>query len=171
MPIAPSRLKEHQERWNEIVRDPTLRDLPYKVETNERGQIVLSPHPNRHSDLQEAISDVLREHAPEGRQPQEYALATPKGTKVPDVVWISPKRKKEMEATGDPSTLAPEICVEVMSPTNTEAEMREKRQLYREIGAEEVWVVDEEGRIRFYEEEEIDQSAIAPSCPNHIEPS
>jgi Uma2 family endonuclease len=129
MPIAPSRLREHQERWNEIVGDPTLLDLPYKVETNERGQIVLSPHPNRHSDLQEAISDFLREYTPEGRQPQEYALATPEGTKVPDVVWISPERKKKMEATGDPSTLAPEICVEVMSPTNTEAEMREKRQI------------------------------------------
>ena len=55
-----------------------------------------------------------------------------------------------MEATGDPSTLAPEICVEVMSPTNTEEEMQEKRRLYREIGAEEVWVVGEKGRIRFY---------------------
>ena len=28
--------------------------------------------------------------------------------------------------------------------------MQEKRRLYREIGAEEVWVVGEKGRIRFY---------------------
>lgn len=171
MPIAPSKLREQQERWNEIVRDTALRDLPYKVETNARGQLLVSPHSNRHSDLQEAVSDLLREHAPEGQQPPEYALATPKGVKAPDVVWISPGRKKEMEATGDPSTLAPEICVEVMSPTNTEEEMQEKRRLYREIGAEEVWVVGEKGRIRFYGEKERDRSSIAPGCPSRVQPS
>ena len=59
MSIAPSKLQEQQERWNEIVRDPALRDLPYKVETNARGQLLVSPHSNRHSDLQEAVSDPL----------------------------------------------------------------------------------------------------------------
>jgi Uma2 family endonuclease len=82
---------------------------------------------------------------------------------------MSPERKREMEATGDPSTLAPEICVEVMSDSNTAAEMDEKRALYREIGAEEVWVVDEDGHIRFFTDEEQAQSAIAPECPNQID--
>ncbi len=165
----PVTVTEQQERWDEIVRDPALRDLPYKIETNERGQLVLSPNKNWHSDLQEAVADLLREHAPEGRQPPEYALATPKGIKAPDVVWMSPSRKKEMEATGDPSTLAPEICVEVMSASNTEDEMQEKRALYRDIGAEEVWIVDEDGCIRFFADEEIDRSAIAPNCPRQVD--
>jgi Uma2 family endonuclease len=165
----PTTLTEQQEQWQDIVHDPVLRDLPYKVETNEHGQLILSPHKNRHSDRQEVVSNLLRQYAPEGRQPQEYALATPKGVKAPDVVWMSPERKREMEATGDPSTLAPEICVEVMSDSNTEAEMVEKRALYREIGAEEVWVVDEDGHIRFFTDEEQGQSAIAPGCPNQID--
>lgn len=159
---------KHQKRWNEIVRDPTLRDLPYKVETNERGQILLSPHKAHHSDLQEALQDLLREHAPEGRQPPEYPVATPEGVKQADVVWMSQNRRDEMKATGDPPTLAPEICVEVMSETNTEAEMQEKRRLYLNAGAEEVWIVSEDGQIRFFGDEEKEQSGIAPDCPDHV---
>jgi Uma2 family endonuclease len=161
----PTTLTRQQAHWQEIVSDPTLEDLPHKVETNEQGQLILSPHTNRHSDLQEAIQDLLREHAPEGRQPPEYALATPKGVKAPDVVWMSPEREREMASTGDPSTLAPEICVEVMSSSNTEDEMEAKRQLYRSVGAEEVWIVDENGQIRFFGEDELDTSQIVPSCP------
>jgi Uma2 family endonuclease len=158
----------HQERWAEVVRDPSLRDLPYKVETNERGQILLSPHSNRHSKQQESVQNLLREHAPPGRQPTEYALATPQGVKAPDVVWMSADREAEMDATGDPSTLAPEICVEVMSESNTDAEMAEKRRLYRSIGAEEVWIVGENGQIRFFADEELNQSTIAPTSPNQL---
>jgi Uma2 family endonuclease len=165
---APSTPKAYQARWQEIVDDPALRDLPYKVETNERGQILLSPHSNRHSKLQEAVQNLLRDHAPPGRQPAEYALATPQGIKSPDVVWMSPDREAEMDATGDPATRAPEICVEIMSKSNTEAEMEEKRRLYREIGADEVWVVETDGRIRFYGKEEMDASGVAPECPNEV---
>ncbi len=165
----PTTLTEQQERWHDIVRDPALQDLPYKVETNERGQLVLSPNKNRHSDRQTQLFLLLQEYAPEGHISVEYALATPKGVKAPDVVWMSRVRKREMEATGDPSTLAPELCVEVMSASNTEAEMQEKRALYREIGAEEVWIVDESGQIRFFGEEELEASEIAPGCPDRLD--
>ena len=56
----------------------------------------------------------------------------------------------EMQETGDPTTLAPEICVEVMSRSNDWEEMHDKRRLYREAGAEEVWIVTEENEIRFF---------------------
>jgi Uma2 family endonuclease len=76
-----------------------------------------------------------------------------------------------MRDTGDPSTLAPELCVEILSASNTDDELREKRALYREIGAEEVWVVDPDGRIRFFAETERDASALAPSCPDRVDPT
>jgi len=93
----------HQKRWDEIVRDPALRDLPYKVETNERGQIILSPHQNRHSKQQKAVLNLLDELLAEGETYPEYALATSHGVKAPDVVWMSPEREEAMDATGDPS--------------------------------------------------------------------
>lgn len=166
----PTTRTQQQERWNEIVRDPALRDLPYKIETNEQGQILLSPHTNGHSFTQDDVQALLREHAPEGSSPPEFAIATPKGTKSPDVVWMSNERRRAIIEAGDPTTVAPEICVEVMSETNTEAEMQEKAELYFEAGAEEVWIVDVDGWIRFFNApgEELNASGIATGCPDHV---
>lgn len=158
--------EDHQARWNEIVRDPVLRDLPYKVETNEHGQILLSPHQNRHSFRQYDVQKQLEKHAPTGIVPPEFALATPSGVKTPDVVWMSPDRREKIEASGDPTPLAPEICVEVMSDSNTWDEMDEKRALYLEAGADEVWIVAVDDRVRFFRETEIDASNIAPAFPD-----
>jgi Uma2 family endonuclease len=168
MPTTAPSADTHQARWHEIVADPQLQDLPYKVETNRRGQIVLSPHKNEHSFTQETIEDLLEEHAPDGFTPPEFAIATPEGVKAPDVVWMSPNRRREMEQTGDPTTLAPEICVEVMSETNDWDEMMEKRRLYRDAGAEEVWIVTEEGAVRFFADEEMEASTIASDFPGRI---
>jgi Uma2 family endonuclease len=74
-----------------------------------------------------------------------------------------------MMNTGDPSTLAPEICVEVLSEGNTDAEMQEKRKLYREAGAGEVWLVAEDGSVRFFADERLDRSTIAPAFPERLE--
>jgi Uma2 family endonuclease len=164
----PTTTTQAQKRWREIIADPLLRELPYKVETNAQGQIILSPHTARHSELQEAIQDLLRRHAPTGRQPPGYPIATSKGVKQADVIWGSPDRMREMRETGDPPTRAPEICVEILSESNTVAEMEEKRALYRDAGAEEVWVVTQDGQIRFFAGEERERSSIAPDCPDHV---
>lgn len=164
----PTTTTREQEQWNEIVNDPALRELPYKVETNAQGQIILSPQTNRHSVQQKRIQDLLDEHAPEGMSPPELALATSQGVKVPDVAWMSDGRWEQMQNTGDPSTLAPEICVEVLSESNTVDEMAEKRALYRDSGAEEVWIVEQDGRIRFYADGEIESSQIAPNVPDRV---
>ena len=168
MPTTTTRAKEHQKRWQEIVSDPSLRDLPYKVETNERGQIVLSPHKNRHTFQQKALQTKLDELLSGGEAFQELAIATSGGTKQADVVWASDDRLAEMKETGDPTTLAPEICVEVLSSSNTAEEIREKRELYFESGAEEVWVVDKDDRVRFFGEEEMEESELVPGFPKEL---
>jgi Uma2 family endonuclease len=111
---------------------------------------------------------LLERHTATGGSYPEFALATPHGVKVPDIVWMSPERLAEMNATGDPSTLAPEICVEVLSPGNTPDEIADKRALYRSIGAEEVWIVTDDERIRFYRDEELDRSEGVPECPKQL---
>jgi Uma2 family endonuclease len=164
----PTTTTQAQARWQEIAADPALRDLPYTVETNARGQLILSPHSNRHSRLQKAMLKLLDRHAPDGESFPEYAIATPQGVKVPDVVWMSPEREERMRQTGDPSTLAPEICVEILSASNTVEEMDGKRTLYRGAGAEEVWMVEHDGRIRFFRASEIGCSEIASECPTRL---
>lgn len=164
----PSTLTREQEHWNELVGTPALRDLPYKVETNAQGQIILSPHKARHSRYQKAVMKRLDDLLQAGEAFPEYPIATSDGVKQPDVIWASQNRQGEMEETGDPPTLAPEICVEVLSESNTPEEMAEKRTLFREAGAKEVWTVDEEGRVRFFGEDEQEESRIAPDFPRRV---
>ena len=168
MPTTTTPPQEHQGRWQEIVADPSLRELPYKVETNRRGQIVLSPHQPDHSYTQGDIIELLYERAAGGRPFPEFPLTTEAGIRVPDVVWVSPERRTEMEDTGEPPTLAPELCIEVMSENNDWDEMHEKRTLYLEASAAEVWIVTESGEVRFFADEEMDASALVPGFPNQL---
>ena len=167
--MSLARAKEHQAHWDKLCRDPSLNDLPYKVETNKRGQLILTPTSTQRSRHMSAIMRALSEHAPEDSSLPSFAIATPLGVKVLDVVWMSEQRWEEMQQTGDPSTLAPEICVEVMSDSNTWAEMEEKRSLYLEAGAKEVWIVDEEGEIHFFAEKKLGHSHLAPDAPTHLQ--
>jgi Uma2 family endonuclease len=168
MPTIASDATEQQEQWQKISRDSLLSELPYKVETNIRGQIVLSPHTNRHTFQQKAVLKKLDELLSGGEAFQELAIATSGGTKQADVVWASDDRLVEMKQTGDPTTLAPEICVEVMSDANTMHEMHEKRELYRKAGADEVWIVDQDGQVRFFGEEEQEHSDLVPDFPIRV---
>jgi Uma2 family endonuclease len=137
--------------WSRALRDASLRDLPYKVETNEYGQLVLSPQRPRHGAMQARISDLLRDHLGDaGIRAVEYAVQTSKGVKLPDVVWTSEERRRTIPDDAEASPVAPEICIEVLSPGNTPAEIDEKRRLYFERGAHEVWVCDVHGRMRFF---------------------
>jgi Uma2 family endonuclease len=45
---------------------------------------------------------------------------------------------------------APEICVEIISPSNTPNEMEDKIELFLEAGAKEVWLITEDGQDSFY---------------------
>jgi Uma2 family endonuclease len=86
----------------------------------------------------------------DGRIVTECAVRTPQGTKVADVAWFSSARWEQVKKEYD-SPVAPEICVEILSPANSDAEMETKKMLYFTGGAEEVWICDENGDIIFYD--------------------
>ena len=71
--------------WTEIINDPSLHNLQYKIETNERGQIVMSPATNKHSRFQSRISSLLEELMQGGEFITECAIKTSKGVRVADV--------------------------------------------------------------------------------------
>ena len=157
-------------RWSEALRDPQLQDLPYKVETNARGQLVLSPHKVSHSFGQSRVLKLLEKHVTgTGEATIEFAVHTTDGVKVPDVVWISDERAGQIPKDAEASPVMPEICVEVLSASNTQAEMDEKRQLFFERGAEEVWIVGADGTVHFFTPDgETEQSALAPDFPKEV---
>ena len=155
--------------WEDLCRDPQLQDLPYKIELNERGQIIMSPTQQKHGARQAEIVRLFTKGQSEGRAVTECAIRTSKGTKVTDVGWYTTARWEEVKDTFDTPT-APEICVEVVSPYNTQEELDEKKHLYFEAGAEEVWFCDEEGALHFYDAQGArEHSARAPDFPADIE--
>ena len=85
------------------------------------------------------------------------------------MVWMSAGYFRELEAK-EPLVLerAPEICVEVLSPSNSVEEMAEKRLLYLEAGAQEVWLCGLDGKITFYTPAPSAQSVICPHFPTQI---
>jgi Uma2 family endonuclease len=98
----------------------------------------------------------------------ECAIQTRKGTKVADVAWFSESRWEQVQDEYD-SPIAPEICVEVISPSNSTEEIQEKKRLYFERGALEVWTCNAKGKMHFYTPVgEILSSALVPHFPTII---
>jgi Uma2 family endonuclease len=135
-------------RWEELQRDPSLQDLPYKIELNAWGKVEMSPASNRHGRLQAFIAAAFLRQLPGGVAISECSILTRIGIRVPDVVWAS---SDFIAAYGEitPFMRAPEICVEIISPSNVQAEIDERTKAYLEGGAKEVWLVAEAGSIRY----------------------
>lgn len=131
-------------RWGELMHDPALRDLPYKIELNAWGSIEMSPTSFQHSRMQGHVAAELGRQLPHGSVLVELAILTDIGVRVPDVAWGS-EAYVESQGGSTPATRAPEICVEILSPSNSDIEIREKTRAYLAAGAEEVWVVEEDG--------------------------
>lgn len=150
--------------WKDICEDRHLRDLPFKIETNRFNQIVMSPAYNWHGSFQYEIGKLLEQHRPGGRIITECAIETSDGTKVADVAWISRERfHPHRRAYSLP--IAPEICVEILSNSNTVGEMSGKMQLYFACGAEEAWLCDEDGKITFFRHDETGPT-VSKLCPD-----
>src|SRR5215203_679678 len=136
-------------KWQELMNNPFFRDVPYKVELNKFGQILMSPASNRHGILQFNVGSKIKEKLGGGVIITECSILTSEGVRVAYVAWLSDEFFAEFGET-TPFPKAPEICVEIKSPANSRAEMDEKIRLYLEKGALEVWIVDEYGKVAFY---------------------
>ncbi|MCI5167280.1 MAG: Uma2 family endonuclease [Candidatus Electrothrix sp. GM3_4] len=135
--------------WNQVLEHPSLQNIPFKVELNEWGKIVMTPASNLHGNLQVKIAMKLMQVLKEGEVSAEVSIQTSKNVKVADVAWASAEFISQ-HGFETPYSMAPEICVEVISPGNTKGEMAEKRELYLAKGAKEVWFCDESGEMEFF---------------------
>jgi Uma2 family endonuclease len=127
-----------------LRREGLLAAIPYKVELNEKGAFEVSPASNRHAMLQAFVAAELRRLLPDGTAFTECSIVTQIGVRVPDVAWASPDFIARHRIT-TPFANAPEICVEVLTPSNTSPAMSEKVAAYLKVGAVEVWLVRDEG--------------------------
>jgi len=154
--------------WQEVCENKALQDLPFKIELNRWGQIVMSPVKIRHSFYQGRIQRLLESLLKTGETMPECAIDTSDGVKVADVVWCSPARFDQIQDEVSAS-IAPELCIEVKSGGNTSDEMEFKKKLYFQAQALEVWLCSEQGQVRFYNQQgELAQSLLVPGFPEQI---
>lgn len=94
----------------------------------------------------------------------ECSIQTADGVKVADVAWASADFIAEF-GYSTPYPKAPELCIEIVSPSNSKQELAEKIQLYLSKGAQEVWMVHENGGIEIFSYTgQIPVSKIAPEA-------
>ena len=137
-------------KWEEVLRDPTLRDLPYKIELNAWGKIEMRPARVQHARLQAYITGELIKQLTGGVVLTECPVLTDIGLRVSDVAWAS-QAFMQRHASAEIFPSAPEICVEVISPSNTEMEITEETHAYLQAGAHEVWIATEAGELHFFD--------------------
>jgi Uma2 family endonuclease len=157
-------------RWAELLADPEMTKLEWRVETDRYGHPIIMPPPApKHGAFQLEIGFHLRTLLRYGRAMTECPISTADGVKAADVAWASPERMAEL-GTKSCFPRSPEICVEVLSPDNTDAEIREKLALYFDAGAKEAWICDLSGNMSFFGPGLVPcvRSALVPEFPEKI---
>jgi Uma2 family endonuclease len=155
--------------WQEILDDPALNRLEFRIESDRWGNVVMSPPPSSwHADHQTEIAMLLQKLMRDGRPLCECPIQTGEGVRACDVAWVSWERRAA--APHDPVyTIAPEICVEVQSPSNSLRQILERKEWFFEAGAEEFWHCDAQGRMHFYHATgPLEQSNLCPEFPNVV---
>lgn len=154
-------------QWADVLKDKSLRNLPYKVELDKRGRVILTPWSNRHGMLKAEIGAMLIRLTRKGAIILGCSIETLDNVKVADVAWASREfLKTQRDET--PFTLAPEICVEIASVFDPEV-IAEKIILYLAKGAREVWICDAKGNLEFHNHlGKLKKSKLAPRFPSKV---
>jgi Uma2 family endonuclease len=158
-------------RWAQVIADRELARFEGRVETDRFGHVVMSPPPApHHGSFQARIASLLDHKMTSGRVLTECPISTADGVKAADVAWASVTVMRDLGSRVC-FPRAPEICVEVISPGNTEAEIQEKTALYFDAGAKEVWICAESGRMTFFgrNRRTLPASRICPQFPEQVE--
>jgi len=152
--------------WKDLCLDSRFQNLPYKIELNGRGQIIMSPTRIRDGFYAFNVGHLMEQHLPNGEIIMECAVDTADGTKEADAAWVSRDRWAVIQDEYS-SSIAPEICAEVMSRSNTRQEMLQKKDLY--LGAGARWLCHEDGKLEFFDSSgPLKRSKMCPKFPTAI---
>ncbi len=156
--------------WREVVENPSLKDLPFKIETNEWGKFMMTPASYAQGKYQSRINGWFERNGEGHRASVECPIQTSRGTRVADVAWAGTAFHKKHGVRELVLPESPELIVEIESPANSFAESEEKKLLYFEAGAAEFWLCNKDGDMRFFNRQgEIVKSEMFPDFPTHID--
>lgn len=144
--ILPSRLT-----WDEFL---ALPDEPqYKHAELIDGEVVVDPASWLHQHLVGEIYFVIQDWIRAGSDRGGVTLNPPVKIRnnrgyLPDVAWYREGRHRPRQ--GQPYLEgAPDLAVEVLSPSTRTIDMIRKRADYAKVGVRELWLIDPEGPVAF----------------------
>lgn len=110
------------------------------------GELIMAPAPNRfHQIIVGNIFHLLRSYVA-GHPVGEVYIApfdvylSEHNVHQPDVVFISNERLRIL--TDDGAHGAPDLVIEVLSPSSAQLDKTTKRRIYAQAGVKELWLVD-----------------------------
>jgi Uma2 family endonuclease len=118
-----------------------------------RGEVIRVSRPNwEHGEIAGNVGAAIKAYLrtnPIGRVATESGVITDRGpdtVRGPDVNFISKERMPLGERVNRFADQTPDLCVEIVSPSNTRRAMEDKIKEYFFTGAKVVWVVDPDER-------------------------
>ncbi len=143
-PLPPEQAARKWRRWTYDM----LQRLPETLDHVEihDGDLVMSPSPHvvRHQITADRIADLLKSWARPRRagvvvlSPADVVLS-PRRVVQPDVFFVARDRR---DILGAAVMGAPDLVVEVLSPSTAEIDRTLKRTYYEDAGVAEYWLVD-----------------------------
>jgi Uma2 family endonuclease len=138
----------------------------HPVEVVDGEIIVMSPSQRRHNRIAHLLYDSLRDFLKSNRlgvvlMEAAYVLDGDKradwvkGARLPDVSFIAQKRVEAHDAEHGPDEgpwwLAPDLAVEIVSPTDSYTDVTRKVSDYLRFGVQQIWVIDPQANaLRVY---------------------
>ena len=132
------------------------------------GKLILNPSPNTaHQTVSIALGSWMHSSVKEHDLGQVFhapfdVLFTDTDVVQPDLLFVS----KEREHVITPANIqgAPDLIVEILSPSSSRRDWRDKRELYASHGVREYWIVDPTNRIVYTMLLEDGTLEIAETC-------
>ena len=110
-----------------------------------RGEPVFLPPPiHEHHLIQRRLTRLLETAAGKAGEVSMELGFRPKSDHEYRIADVAVVEKRRWDSIARKGFLigSPEVAIEVLSPSNTAAEMRDKRKLCLETGSREFWIVD-----------------------------
>src|SRR5262249_8565454 len=151
-----------------ILADPFLAKIPNRIESDRHGRIVMLPLPDvLHARRLGSIVARLSKTVASGTPLTICPVSTAGGVKAVDGALLANAAGSELDENTEVLTKAPEICIEVVGRSDTPSEISERRSLYFDAGAAEVWICKLDGSMSFFlgPDHEVSSSRLCPDFP------
>lgn len=153
MAMPAIKLKEDEEIWTYA----NYLHLPNDGKTYQiiGGNLIMSPAPSLyHQSISRNLEFIIWEFVKEHDLGEVFdapvdVIFSPINVTQPDIVYISKSRLNIAQKTGIFGP--PDWIVEIVSPSNSEIDIRFKHQIYKSYGVKEYWIVNpEEEMVNVY---------------------